>query len=70
MQIISQIDSDEQTSRRGVDGHVISGVVQELGSRVPLHIVGVVVAPTELDVQPVLLGCCVVHCVSVGKECL
>lgn len=64
MQVVGQVYSDEQSSGRGVDRHVVCGVVQELGARVPLHVVGVVVAPTQLDVQPVLLCCRVVHCVS------
>ena len=33
---------------RGVDGHVVGGVVQELGARVALHVVRVVVAPPQL----------------------
>lgn len=37
------------TSWRGVDGHVVRGVVQELGARVALNVVAVVVAPAQLQ---------------------
>ena len=40
----------------GVDGHVVRGVVQELGPCVALNVVGVVIPPSQLHIQPVLLG--------------
>lgn len=38
----------QPTRGGGVDGHVVCGVVQELGACVPLNIVAVVVAPAQL----------------------
>ena len=38
---------------RRVDGHVVRRVVEELGARVPLDVVAVVVAPAQLHVEPV-----------------
>ena len=45
----NQIDGDETAGGARVDGHVVGRVVEELGSCVPLHVVGVVVTPTELE---------------------
>lgn len=67
MQVVGQVYSDEQPSRRRVYRHVVCRVIQELSSRVSLDVVRIVVAPTQLDIQPILLCCGVVHCVSVGK---
>lgn len=44
------------TCGRGVDGHVVSGVIQELGPGVPLNIVTVIVTPSQLHVNPVLVA--------------
>ena len=64
-----QIDSNKNTGGTWVDGHVVGGVVEELCSGVSLHIVGIVVTPTKLNVEPVFLGCCGVHHVlRVGKK--
>jgi len=61
VQVVSQVDANEHASWRGVDAHVVGGVVEELGAGVPLHVVTVVVAPPQLDVQPVFLCRRVVH---------
>lgn len=47
-QVVSQVHADEEASRGGVDGHVVGSVVQELGTRVALHVVRVVVTPPGL----------------------
>jgi len=57
------------TCRRWVDGHVVSGVIQELGASVALHIVTVVVTPAQLHINPVLVaGLLVKHVVLVRHE--
>lgn len=61
VQVVGQINGNEHPSGRGVDAHVVCGVVQELGPGVALDVVGVVVAPAQLDVNPVLLGGGAVH---------
>ena len=62
VEVVSEVDGNEDPGGRGVDGHVVGGVVQELGACVPLHVVRVIVAPSQLDVQPVLLrGAAVFH---------
>ena len=50
MKVVGHVDGDEDAGGRRVDGHVVGGVVQELGPGVPLHVVRVVVAPAELEV--------------------
>ena len=42
-----------RTGGRRIDGHIVRGVVQELGARVALDVVAVVVAPAQLHVHPV-----------------
>ena len=64
MQVVGEVDGDEDAGGGGVDAHVVHGVVEELGACVPLDVVGVVVAPPQLDVQPELLGGRAVHRVS------
>lgn len=61
MQVVSQVDSNEHSGGGGVDAHVVRGVVQELGSGISLYVVRVVVAPSELDVNPVFLCGGAVH---------
>lgn len=61
VQVVGQINGNEHPSGRGVDAHVVRGVVQELGPGVALDVVGVVVAPAQLNVNPVLLGGGAVH---------
>lgn len=36
MQVVGEIDGDQDSRRRGVDGHRVGRVVEELGSGVPL----------------------------------
>ena len=67
VQVVSEVDGDEHAGRRRVDAHVVHRVVEELGARVPLDVVRVVVAPPQLDVQPILLRRRVVHRVSDDK---
>ena len=64
VQVVCEVDGQQDTGGRGVDAHVVGGVVEVLGARVPLDVVGVVVPPPQLDVQPVLLGGGAVHHVS------
>ena len=35
VKVVGQVNANEQTSGGGVDGHVVSGVVQELGPGIP-----------------------------------
>lgn len=55
------------TGRRRIDGHVVGGVVEELRPGVSLDIVRVVVSPSQLNVQPVLLRRRVVHHISSSR---
>lgn len=64
MKIVSQVNADEHPSRGGVDTHVVSGVVKVLCASVSLDVMGVVVSPAELYVDPVLLGRGAVHDVT------
>merc|ERR1719318_1929485 len=67
--VVCQVNGYEDTGGGGVDGHVVSGVVQELGPGVPLHVMGVIVTPSQLHVNPVLLrGGGVHHVLGVSKE--
>lgn len=55
--------------RRGVDGHVVGRVVEELGTRVALDVVRVKVAPATLHVDPVLVARrAVEHVLGVRQE--
>ena len=45
----------------GVDRHVVSGVVEELGAGVPLDVMGIVVTPAQLHIYPVLVAGLLVH---------
>ena len=56
VQIVSEVYAQETTCRRGVDRHVVSRVVQKLGSAVALDVVRVVVTPSQLHIYPVLSG--------------
>ena len=56
MKIVSQVDGDEDSRGTRVDTHVVGGVVEEFGSGISLDVVGIVVAPTKLNVDPVFLG--------------
>lgn len=68
MEVVGQVDGDEHPRGGGVDTHVVGGVVQELGTGIALDVVGVVVSPAELDVDPVLLGGGAVHHIPEEKE--
>ena len=69
MQTVSEIHSDEDSSRRRVNAHVVGCVVEELGACVALNIVRVVVAPAQLHVQPIFLRRRAVHRVlGVGEK--
>ena len=68
VQIVGQIDGDEHTRGTRVDTHVVRRVVEELGSGVTLHVVRIVVTPSKLDVDPILLGRSRVHNVSGERE--
>lgn len=68
VQVISQVNGNENAGGGGVDAHVIRGVVQKLGPGVALNVMGVVVSPSQLDVNPVFLCGGAVHHVSVGEQ--
>ena len=68
MKIVSQVNADEHPCRGGVDTHVVGGVVKVLCACVSLDVMGVVVSPTELDIDPVLLGRGAVHNVTAKKK--
>ena len=68
MKIVSQVNADEHPSRGRVDTHVVSGVVKVLCARVSLDVVGVVVSPAELYVDPVLLSCGAIHDVTTKEK--
>eukprot|EP01137_Pigoraptor_chileana_P034037 Opistho-2@25960 len=69
VEVVRKINRNEDTGGRRVDAHVVCRVVEELGTRVALDVVAVVVTPTELHVQPVLLARGGVHRVlGVGEE--
>ena len=68
MKVVGQVDGDEHSGGRRVDAHVVCGVVQELGASVALNVVRVVVAPAELDVNPVFLGGGAVHYIPEEKR--
>ena len=64
VKIVSQVNANEHPSGGGVDTHVVSGVVEVFCTCVSLNVVGVVVSPAELYINPVLLGCGTVHDVT------
>ena len=55
--VVGKVDPKQRAMGAWVDGHVVRRVVEELGAAVPLDVVAVVVAPAELDVEPVFAGC-------------
>ena len=55
VEVVGEVQGNHEATGGGVDAHVVRGVVEELGTGVSLHVVRVVVAPTQLDVHPVLL---------------
>lgn len=56
MHIVGHIDSNEATSGRRINRYVIGGIVQELGPGVSLDVMGVIVAPPELNIDPKFVG--------------
>ena len=56
VQVVSEVDGDDAACGRRVDWHVVGGVVEELCTAVALNVVGIVVTPTKLDVDPVFGG--------------
>lgn len=68
MQVIGQVDGNEHTCGRRVDTHVVCGVVQELGPGVALDVMGIIVPPAQLDVNPILLSGGAVHHIPEGGK--
>ena len=64
VEVVGQIYAYQDASGGWVDAHVVCGVVEELGAGVALNVVAVVVAPSQLDVELVLLCCRIVHHIS------
>jgi hypothetical protein len=60
VQGICEIDRQKDSRRRWVNGHVVGGVVKELRSSISLDIMRVKVPPSQLHVDPVLVGRCAV----------
>lgn len=54
MQVVGEIETDEGTSRRRVDRHVVRRVIEELGTSVTFDIVRIKISPSKLNVDPVL----------------
>mmetsp|Transcript_14221 Transcript_14221/g.33094 ORF Transcript_14221/g.33094 Transcript_14221/m.33094 type:complete len:257 (+) Transcript_14221:1810-2580(+) len=68
-EVVREVDGDERARRRGVDRHVVGGVVEELRAGVTLHVVRVEVAPPQLHVDPELVGVAGIELVvGVGEE--
>ena len=64
VKIVSQVNADEHPSGRGVDTHVVSSVVEVFCTCVSLDVMGVVVTPAKLYINPVLLSRGTVHDVT------
>mmetsp|Transcript_35223 Transcript_35223/g.88355 ORF Transcript_35223/g.88355 Transcript_35223/m.88355 type:complete len:558 (+) Transcript_35223:1414-3087(+) len=56
VQVIGEVHADHDARGRGVDGHVVGGIIQEFGAHVALDVVRVVVAPAQLHIHPVLVA--------------
>ena len=54
MEVVCEVNSQQATCWGGIDRHVISRVIQELGPGVSFNIVRVIVSPSELHIDPVL----------------
>jgi len=54
MQIVTQIKRNQHSSGRRVKRDIISGIIQELRSGVPLNIVRIIITPPELHIYPKL----------------
>ena len=68
MKIVRQVNTDEHPSGGGVDTHVVSSVVKVFCACVSFDVVGIVVSPAELNIDPVLLGRGAVHDVTAKDE--
>lgn len=68
VQIICQVNGNEHTSGRRVDTHVVCGVVQELGPGVAFNVMGIIVPPAQLDINPILLSSGTIHHIPAGRE--
>lgn len=68
VQVIGQVNGNEHTCGRRVDTHVVCGVVQELGPCVALNVMGIIVSPAQLDVNPIFLSSGTVHHIPEGEE--
>ena len=68
MQVICQVNSNEHTSGRRVDTHVVCGVVQELGPGITLNVMGIVVPPAQLYINPILLSGGAIHHIPESGE--
>lgn len=58
--VVGQIHCDQAASGRRIYGYAICGVVKELGSGVSLNIMGVVVAPPQLHINPKFIRHCAI----------
>lgn len=61
MQVVSEVNANQQPCWRGIDTHVVCGVIEKLGTGVTLNVMRVVVTPPQLYINPVLLCGSVVH---------
>ena len=68
MQVIGEVQCDHDSGGGGVDAHVISGVVEELGTGITLHIMGIIVTPAQLHIYPILLSGGGVHHVPKHRQ--
>jgi hypothetical protein len=60
-QVVRQVHTNHDTSRRWVDTHRVGHVVEELCTSVTLDIMRVEVTPTQLNVDPVFVTCRPIH---------
>ena len=56
MKVVGQINTNHDASGTGIDRDVVGGVIEELGTSVSINVVRVEIAPSELDIKPVLGG--------------
>ena len=54
--VVGQIDGNEAAGGGWVNGDVVSSVVKELGTGISLNIMRVKITPSQLDINPVLIG--------------
>ena len=69
MKIVSQVNTNEHSSRGGVDTHIVSCVIKVLGTCISLNVMGIIVSPSQLYIHPVLLSCGAIHNVTVRERC-